>query len=174
VADSPTSFRVEVLTENEGPRLRDIRLAALQEYPSAFMSSYEREAAYSQRRWAEEVVRGEWHIMLVDDKEVGLVGVTREDGMSAQQCYLEALWIAPGSRRSGVGSVFLRTVLERLRDNGVHTVWLYILDGNDGAMRFYRRFGFQSTYERHPLPGHPAGNEELVRLRMADLKFPGR
>lgn len=172
MADSPTSFRVEVLTENEGPRLREIRLAALQDYPSAFLSSYQDEAAYSERRWAHEVVRGEWHIMLAGDKEVGLVGVTREDGMSSQQCYLESLWVAPGFRRSGVGSVFLRAVLERLRRNGVHTVWLYILDGNDGAMRFYRRFGFRSTNERYPLPDHPAGSEERMKLPMSDLKLP--
>jgi ribosomal protein S18 acetylase RimI-like enzyme len=172
VADSPTSFRVEVLTENEGPRLRDIRLAALQEYPSAFLSSYEREAAYDEARWAQEVASGEWNVMLAGDKEVGLVSVTRVEGMPAQECYLESLWVAPGFRRSGVGSMLLGTVLQHLRSRDVHTVWLYILNGNEAARAFYQRFGFWSTNERNPLPCHPAGSEELMKLPMSDLKLP--
>jgi ribosomal protein S18 acetylase RimI-like enzyme len=172
VADSPTSFRVEVLTENEGPRLREIRLAALQDFPSAFLSSYKREEAYDEARWAQEVVSGEWNVMLAGDKEVGLLSVTRVAGMPPQECYLESLWIAPGFRRSGVGSMLLGTVLQRLRSTNVHTVWLYILNGNEVARVFYQRFGFWSTNERNPLPCHPAGSEELMKLHMNDLKLP--
>jgi ribosomal protein S18 acetylase RimI-like enzyme len=171
VADSPTSFSVEVLTENEGLRLRDIRLTALEDYPSAFLSDLEVEAAYDEQRWTQEVLRGEWNIILAGDKEVGLVSVTREEDMPPQECYLESLWVAPGSRRSGVGSMLLQAVLERLRSQDVHTVWLHILNGNDGAMRFYQRFGFRSTNERHAVH-HPAGSEERMMLRLADLKLP--
>ena len=62
--------------------------------------------------------------------------------------------------------MLLRTVLDRLRDSGVHTVWLYILDGNDRAMRLYKRFGFQSTNQVEPLPEHPERTEEKLRLRL--------
>ena len=166
MADSPTSFRVEVLTESEWSRLRGIRLSALRDYPSAFLSSHEREVTYDEQRWCQEISRGEWNIMLADDKEIGLLGVTRERTMSSQEYYLEYLWVAPGFRRRGAGSIPLRTVLNRLRDSGVHTVWPYILDGNQDAMRLYKRFGFQSTNERQLLPDHPAGSEERMRLRM--------
>jgi ribosomal protein S18 acetylase RimI-like enzyme len=166
VAGSPTSFRVEVLKEHEWSRLRDIRLSALRDYPSAFLASHEREAAYDEQRWCQEFSRGEWNIMLADNKEIGLLGVTREQAMSSQECYLEYLWVAPAFRRSGVASMLLRTVLDRLRDSGVHTVWLYILDGNQEARRLYQRFGFQSTNERHLLPDHPAGSEEGMKLRL--------
>jgi ribosomal protein S18 acetylase RimI-like enzyme len=167
VANSPTNFRVEVLTENEWSRLRDIRLSALRDHPSAFLSSHEREATYGEQQWRQEFSRGEWNIMRAGDKEVGLLGVTRELTMPPQECYLEYLWVAPGLRRAGVGSMLLEAVLGRLRDSGVHTVWLYILDGNHDAMRFYRKFGFQSTNERHALPDHPAGSEERMKLRLA-------
>jgi ribosomal protein S18 acetylase RimI-like enzyme len=166
VAGSPTSFWVEVLTENEWSRLRDIRLTALLDHPSAFLSSYEVEEAYDEQRWRQEFLRGEWNIMLADGKEVGLLGVTRERKMPSQECYLEYLWVARRLRRSGAGSRLLRTVLDRLRDTGVHTVWLYVLDGNEDARRLYRRFGFRSTNERQPLPNHPAGSEERMKLRL--------
>ena len=80
--------------------------------------------------------------------------------MSPQECYLEYLWVAPGFRQVGLGSILLRTVLDNLQDSGVHTVWLWILNGNDSVMRFYQRFGFQTTNERQLLPDHPAGSEE--------------
>jgi ribosomal protein S18 acetylase RimI-like enzyme len=166
VAGSPNSFKVEKLTENEWRRLRDVRLSALLDDPSAFLANHEREAAYGEQRWRQEFSRGEWNIMLADDQEIGLLGVTREQKMRSQECYLEYLWVAPGFRRSGVASMLLRTVLDRLRDTGVDTVWLYILDGNEYAMRLYQRFGFQKTGEPQLLPGHPAGSEQRMELRL--------
>jgi ribosomal protein S18 acetylase RimI-like enzyme len=167
VANSPINFRVETLNESEWSRLRDVRLSALRDHPSAFLSSHEREAAYGEQQWRQEFARGEWNIMRTGGQEIGLLGVTRELAMSLQECYLEYLWVAPDFRRSGVASMLLRTVLDRLRDSGVHTVWLYILNGNQDAMRVYQRFGFQSTNERHLLPDHPAGSEERMKLRLA-------
>lgn len=166
MADSPSNFRVEVLTENEWSRLQSIRLAALRDDPPAFLSSHEHEADYGEEQWRQEFSRGQWNIMVVHHKEIGLLGVTREKNMSEQECYLEFLWVAPEFRRAGVGSLLLRTVLDNLRDSGVDTVWLYILHGNHGAMRFYQRFGFQSTNERNLLPDHPAGSEERMKLRL--------
>lgn len=166
MADSLTSFRVEALTANEWPTLRRVRLSALWDCPSAFLSSHDHEATYDDQRWRREFSRGEWNIMLAGNKEIGLLGSTKEAQMSSQERYLEYLWVARHFRRSGVGSALLRTVLERLRVSGVHTVWLYILDGNQVARRLYQNFGFQSTNERNPLPDHPAGSEELMKLRL--------
>jgi ribosomal protein S18 acetylase RimI-like enzyme len=166
VTDSPSGLMVEVLTEDEWPRLQSIRLAALHEDPSAFLFSHEEEATYGEQQWRQEFSRGQWNIMVSDHKEIGLLGVTREEAMSEQECYLEYLWVAPDFRRVGLASLLLRTVLAGLLASGVHTVWLYILDGNEPAMRLYQRFGFQSTNERVELPDHPARGEERLKLRL--------
>ena len=76
-----------------------------------------------------------------------------EQTVSEHKYYLEYLWVVPEFRRVGVASLLLRTALTRLRASGVHTVWLYILDGNDPAKQLYQRFGFQSANERVELPG---------------------
>lgn len=163
---SPTSLRVEALTEDDWSRLQDIRLSALQNYPGAFLSSYERESGYDEQRWRQEFSRGTWNILVADGEDAGLLGVTREQAMSLQECYLEYLWIAPDLRRSGAASMLLRTVLDRLRAAEVHTVWLYILNGNQVAMDLYEKFGFQSTNEPQLLPDHPAGSEHRMKLRL--------
>jgi ribosomal protein S18 acetylase RimI-like enzyme len=166
VADSPTSFQVVVLTESDWRRLRDIRLFALKADPPVFLSSHEIEAAFAERQWRQEFSRGEWNVMRAGALDVGLVGVTKEPDMPPRERYLEYLWVARRFRRHGGATLLLRAVLDRLRDSGVQTVWLYILDGNDPAMRLYRGFGFQSTNERQELPDHPAGSEERMRLRL--------
>jgi ribosomal protein S18 acetylase RimI-like enzyme len=166
VAGSPTSLRVEALTEDDWSRLRDIRLSALQDYPAGFLSSYELETGYGEQRWRQEFSRGTWNILLANDEDVGLLGVTREQAMSPQECYLEYLWVAPSFRRSGAASMLLRTILNCLRDSGVRTVWLYILNGNQVAMSLYQKFGFQSTNESQLLPDHPAGSEHRMKLRL--------
>jgi ribosomal protein S18 acetylase RimI-like enzyme len=166
VAGSPTSFRVEALAENDWVRLRDIRLTALKADPTAFLSSHQTEAAFAEQQWREQFSRGEWHVMRAGAVDVGLVGVTREPDMPARECYLEYLWVAQAFRGRGVATLLLRAVLDRLHDSGVQIVWLYILDGNDPAMRLYQGFGFQSTNERQPLPGDSTRSEERMRLRL--------
>jgi ribosomal protein S18 acetylase RimI-like enzyme len=166
VVSTPVDFEVEVLAEHEWWVLRDLRLTALKDYPAAFLSSYEREEAYGERRWRQEFVRGEWNVIRAGERRAGLLGVTRLPDMPLQECYLEYMWVDPGFRRLGVASNLLRTVLDRLRDLGVDTVLLYILAGNDDAKRLYEKFGFQHTNEWQELPGHPAGREEKMRLRL--------
>lgn len=160
-------FRVEVLTEDGWSRLRDIRLSALRDDPLAFLATYERESAYDEQRWRQEFSRGEWNVMLASDQDVGIVGATREPDTPPHECHLEFLWIKPGSRRAGVATMLLRTVLDRLRDSGVRTVWLWILNGNDPARALYLQFGFQSTNVRQALPDDPARSEERMTLRLS-------
>jgi ribosomal protein S18 acetylase RimI-like enzyme len=167
VTGSPTNFRVEVLTENAWHRLRNIRLAALDTDPTVFLSSHETELAYLEPRWRQEFSRGEWYVMGESGQDVGLVGATRGPDLPLHECDLEFLWVAPDSRRAGGATMLLRTVLDRLRDSGVRTVWLWILNGNDLAMHLYEQFGFQSTNERQPLPEQPGRYEERMRMRLS-------
>jgi len=163
---SLTSFRVDVLTKDDWRRLQSIRLAALNADPTAFLSSHETELAYLEPRWREEFSRGEWYVMCAGGRDVGLVAATREPNLPLHECDLEFLWVAPGSRRAGCATMLLRTVLDRLRDSGVRTVWLWILDGNDPAMSLYEQLGFQRTNQRQPLPGQLGRYEERLRLRL--------
>jgi ribosomal protein S18 acetylase RimI-like enzyme len=57
---------------------------------------------------------------------------------------LETLSILPGERNHGVGSAMLSAVREHLRDQGVTELALHVVAGNDDAMRFYERHGFDT------------------------------
>jgi ribosomal protein S18 acetylase RimI-like enzyme len=172
VTDSPSGLRVEVLTEDEWLKLKYIRLTALEKDPSVFLYPYEKEDAYSEQEWRQEFSRGQWYVMVSDDKEIGLLGVTREEAMPEQKYSLEYLWVDPGVRRTGVASSLLRTALARLGALGVRTAWLQVLDGNEAAMGLYQKFGFQNANERVELPDHPAGGGERLKLDLDEPESP--
>jgi GNAT superfamily N-acetyltransferase len=57
---------------------------------------------------------------------------------------LETLSILPSERNHGVGGALLSAVREHLRDLGVSELALHVVAGNDDAMRFYERHGFDT------------------------------
>jgi len=157
---------IKLLGPEEWPVLRDIRLRALRESPESFLSSYEREVSFGSERWRAEFARGEWSIGFIDTAPVGLLGTTRELDTPADQCYLEYMWVAPEFRRSGLAHSLLEVVLGRVRNNGVNTVFLWVLDGNTPAEQLYKSIGFVSTSQRQPLEADPARFEELMLLHL--------
>jgi hypothetical protein len=57
-------------------------------------------------------------------------------------------------------------VLDRLKRSGIRTVFLWILDGNESAMRLFRRLGFISCNHHQPLEERPGRSEELMKLNL--------
>jgi ribosomal protein S18 acetylase RimI-like enzyme len=157
---------IKLLVPDEWPLLRDIRLAALRDSPHAFLSSYQAEQAFDELRWRAEFDRGEWTVSIQDDQPAGIVGCTREPGKPAYECYLEYIWVAPLWRNKGVAHNMLAVVLERLRKSGVRTAYLWVLDGNDAAVRLYKGVGFISSDRRQPLAERPGRTEELMQFNI--------
>jgi ribosomal protein S18 acetylase RimI-like enzyme len=144
--------------------LRDIRLAALLDSPDTFLSTYEKERLFGDVHWRAEFDRGDWHIGYADGEPIVLLGVTRDADTPADACYFEYLWVAPGHRRRGVALRMIKVVLDRLSADGVRTVLLWVLDGNDAAVRVYERAGFVHTNYCEPLEARPGRTEERLRL----------
>jgi len=66
---------------------------------------------------------------------------------------LKALWVAPSSRRQGLGSRILHTAENQAQENGCHSVWL--TTESFQAETFYARAGYEvfARLEDYP-PGH--------------------
>jgi ribosomal protein S18 acetylase RimI-like enzyme len=160
---------IKLLTADEWLTLRGIRLSALHDSPGAFLSTYEREREFSEDEWRAEFNRGDWSVGAVGNRSVGLVGITRELRTPAYERYLEYLWVTPEFRRRGIAFDMINVVLSRLKRSGVRTVFLWVLDGNEAAVRLYRRVGFVSNHHRQPLEAHPGRSEELMQLELTEL-----
>jgi ribosomal protein S18 acetylase RimI-like enzyme len=153
---------VRVLQEHEWAWLRDIRLTALKDSPDAFLSTYERELAYSESDWRSEFSRGEWIIELRKGEVIGLLGATKDTGTPENERYLEYMWVSPLYRNLGVAQNLIKIVLERLAAAGVDTVLLWTLDTNEAARCYYAKRAFIKANKRQALRDDPGRYEELM------------
>ena len=153
-----------LLQEDDWHQLRQARLAALQESPQSFLSTYEDETVWTDAQWRSEVARGWWLMDVDGGRPVAMLGATPESDIDASERYLSYLWVAPDHRRRGVGTQLVADMLDSLRAAGVPRAWLWVLGGNLRARRLYEGLGFVSTGERQPLKNDPTRYEERMTL----------
>jgi GNAT superfamily N-acetyltransferase len=146
--------------------LRDLRLAALQDAPGAFASSFARERSDPPARWRERVDGCAWFAAEAHGAPVGLVAGKPSSGL-ADRRDLISMWVHSAHRGSGVAPRLVRAVVEWAVADGAREVALWVADGNASAAGLYRRAGFRPTGVRQPLPSNPdVGEEEwLLALR---------
>ena len=77
--------------------------------------------------------------------------------MTAARGEIEKLYVEPAFQNQGIGSALLEYALSTLGAR-----WLWALEKNEGALRFYARHGFAPTGERKLEDGTP---EYLVKLK---------
>ncbi len=155
---------IKVLVPDEWRILRAIRLSALRESPHAFLSTYQQEKAFNEARWRAEFGRGVWHAGMERGRPVSLLGCTQEIDGPAHERYLEYLWVSPRWRNKGFAHEMLTVILENLRMSGVRTAFLWVMDGNELAVRLYKRVGFASSNDPQPLIARPGRSEERMQL----------
>ena len=167
-ADVSPGSRLEIvqLMPAEWEQLSILRLAALRDSPETFLSTYDRESAFKLEEWESEFKRGDWHAGRVGERFVSMMGVTREASMPFSQCYIEYMWVSPELRGLGVGRSMLAEVLAGLKRSGVETVFLWVLNGNDIAVRLYEGMGFAKMNESQPIPNRPGRSEERMVLSL--------
>ena len=162
-----TGVVVRRITTADAELLRDIRLRALQDSPSAFGSTYAVEVTRSEAEWAERAASGAsgndrfTALAFVDDDCIGLAGGFRndEDGHHAD-IDLVSMWVAPSHRGSGVAEQLVDAVLDWARDDAqAEVVGLWVTHTNERAQRFYERLGFVETGDVQPLPSDPCKDE---------------
>lgn len=68
--------------------------------------------------------------------------------------YLSSLAVVEGRRNAGIGTALMEAVNRRAKDLSLPRISLICFEGNEGAMRFYRRLGFREL-DRRPIVPHP-------------------
>ena len=156
-------------TRDDWQTVRDLRLAALQDTPSAFGSTLAREKAFTAsdwRKWIGESRMGDRQVIFLGfDRErcVGIVGAFDHEGRAVR---LISMWVAPDARRRGVGKALVDEVIRWTKSIGLDTIELHVTEGNTPAERLYREMGFQPTNDTMPLPSDPTYQLRLMELRL--------
>jgi GNAT superfamily N-acetyltransferase len=154
---------VRTVADGDWELMRDVRLAALQDAPDAFGSTYAREAGFTEEQWRGRIsARSVTFFAYADDRAepAGLAGVYEEDGAAE----LVSMWVRRVARGRGVGEALVGAAADWARDRGYGALYLWVTESNEPARRLYERSGFTATGERQPLPSNPALTELRMRL----------
>jgi len=136
--------------------VRDVRLRALAEAPSAFDSTHAGALAWDDETWLRWIAEGATILLLGRGRAMGLVrGVPDPD--HPRSPFLMSLWLDPALRGTGAGDRLVGAVLRWAREEGAHEVVLHVVKRDARARRFYERNGFrvtgaELTRERDGLP----------------------
>lgn len=165
---------VDRVRPDEWRELRDVRLRALADSPSAFGSTLAREVAFGGDVWRERAAQGRTLLArtVPDDgllagwegppgPVVGIATVvpSPDDPTTAE---LVSVWVDPAARGTGVASALLRAADALAADLGADRLALWVTATNVPARRLYEGAGFTATDEHKPLPSDP----RVLELRM--------
>lgn len=147
--------------------VRDVRLRALEDAPSAFGSRLQDERHRSEHHWREWIQRANAATLLAfdDGAAVGIVrtAIAEDDPDRAE---LLSMWVAPERRATGVGDALVDAVKDWCRARGVRTIELWVTETNEPARLLYQRHGFEPTDNWQPLPSDRSLDEVQMTARI--------
>lgn len=162
-------MEVRRLRADEWERWREWRLAALQEAPYAFGTSYAQAAAFAEDEWRERVT-----LMATSDDTAMFLAEHDGAWLASSGCYVEdgipnvfGVWTRPESRGQGAARACVEHAIEWARGKGFAELRLWATDTNATARRLYERLGFAPTGATQPLPSDAAlvESEFVLTLR---------
>lgn len=156
-------IEIRVLTPDDWPTWRDLRLAALAEAPEAFgsrLADWQGDGDREQR-WRDRLsIPGSRNLVAVlDGRPVGMSsGVPTEDPLALE---LISMWVHPDARGRGVADRLVDEVAQWAREVGGDRLRLGVMPDNARAKALYRRTGFQMIDETGTLT--PDGEQLMLR-----------
>ena len=118
--------------------------------PQDFLDSMDVDAIAA--GWSESIAAGRsrLHVAHADGIVVGYAGVgpERDDSAPVRTGELYALFVDPRAWGRGVGRALTDAALADLRESSADRVWLWVLEANVRARRFYEWYGFTGTGDR--------------------------
>jgi ribosomal protein S18 acetylase RimI-like enzyme len=109
----------------------------------------------------------QWFVALKGTKPIGVVAASSEAAGRSEERHVESMWVAPSCRGLGIARRLLTALTDIARAQGLRTIMLWVLDGNDVARSAYLRLGFTFTGERQPLPSSEDRIEERMKRELS-------
>lgn len=144
---------IRILTPDDWPAWRELRLAALADSPRAFgstLADWQGDRDREDRWRARLSIPGSRNLLAVlNGRPAGMAtGLPDPAGHGAE---LISMWVAPRARGRRVGDCLVQAVERWARQTGAETLRLAVRPDNERAIALYRRNGFEPTGE----PGGP-------------------
>ncbi len=168
----PQTINVRRIRTHEGPRLRELRLSALADAPTAFGSTFAEEQARPGDAWdlqAAEEARSPTRARFVAEENARWYGMAAGFVLTDQPetVQLVSMWVDPARRRLGAGAALVRAVVEWARGRSAKRIELWVTAANYHAKALYAQTGFAETKRFQPLPSNPRLQEVLMVRELA-------
>lgn len=134
--------------EDDWSLVREIRLRSLSTDPDAFGQSWERESTYDDDAWTTRVQDAAWFLALENEQPVAVVASRHEADSPENERELQAMWVTPDARKSGIAQKLAEAVCSWANEDGADTVTLYVGPENTSARKTYEALGFADTGDR--------------------------
>jgi ribosomal protein S18 acetylase RimI-like enzyme len=157
-----SDLSVRALEGDDWQVFRQIRLAALQDAPEAFASSYGEERDLDEEFWRLRLGRSSRLLAELDDEPVGIVSVGRAQEDDVAELF--GMWVVPSQRGRGVAWQLTEAAAEHARRQGRRAVKLWVSTDNGRAVAFFSSYGFRPGNERRPMTNDPDTAEVAMVL----------
>ncbi|MFF3323516.1 GNAT family N-acetyltransferase [Streptomyces sp. NPDC002889] len=105
----------------------------------------------------------------------GCIGPSRDEGATAEQGELYAIYVLPEQVSTGVGRALMAQLNRRAEADGFRSMRLWVLKENDRARRFYERAGFLPDGAEEPYDVEGVAVPEVRYVRqLGGQGLPGR
>jgi ribosomal protein S18 acetylase RimI-like enzyme len=147
---------LEKINESMALTLKNVRLSALKDAPSAFGSTYQDESKLSDEDWRRRAsaMSGDGaigYIALHGGRPCGTVrGCVDEE--NSRRAHVASMWVSPEHRQTGIASKLLEAVQRWAISLGGNELVLTVTSNNESAIALYVRRGFKATGRTEPYP----------------------
>jgi GNAT superfamily N-acetyltransferase len=158
-----SEISVRVLEEDGWQDYRNVRLAALQESPQAFLATYAEEAMKPEQYWRNCMVRSDRLLAESAGEPLGVASVDIDDE-ATDSASISDLWVTPEARNTGVASRLVQAAADQAIRHGCTKLYYWVSTENGRAIGFASNAGFRPTSERRTTrtENKEFGNQEIA------------
>jgi GNAT superfamily N-acetyltransferase len=156
------------LRSDEWRLLKDLRLRALRSDPESFWDTEDEALAHDDSYWqslAEKLATPDGPRFLILEVENEIAGVVFGSKKGDAEYGIGGLWVAPGSRGKGYGSLLVQEVVGWARSNPAAEILIWCHVGPEQA--FYARNGF---HELDQFRTHVSDGRRIVRMQWSETR----
>ncbi len=159
-------IHVRRIRPDDGPLLRGLRLRSLSDAPDAFGQSLQDAVARPEAEWSAEAraaTDGDRRAWFIAEAPGSAAGSDRSSEVGSDPAWAEhvglvlvrrrppdvalvfSMWVDSRVQRGGVGRALIDTAERWAGSWGAERIVLWVVAGNEPAIRFYQRLGFMVT-----------------------------
>ncbi|MGZ4111129.1 MAG: GNAT family N-acetyltransferase [Tumebacillaceae bacterium] len=144
-------IEIRKLTLQDAAQYHEVRMQALQEFPTAFGSSFEEEQHLTvedvEKTWQTRNPDNNFIVGAFSEGQlIGMVGFVQQTRRkTGHKGVLWGMYVKPNSQQGGLGTQLVTYLLEQVRDLPLlEQIQLAVVCDNVKAKRLYEKLGFQT------------------------------